>query len=258
MRDDNLTRTKNFGKIYNCHMNKEVLVMFYDEKQALKACEDEPSLIFDLIKEGYYELVDELITRNKVDINIVDGAGNDVIARLLKVKQYDLVLKFIRKRTWDPNHQNLDGNTLGHILVKDGSIASLKIIEQLTKNKNYLLNIKNNNGETVLDRAISNNYIYPALKILEAKRFNNIDVLSFKNLYRACIKNTYYGKYSKLNNLETIVDSLEKKEDLMPSMQKLLSNITDNLDVIKYEIMQNESNLLEKMINSSLQDTIME
>ena len=257
-RDDNLTRVHNFDKIYNCHMNKEVLVMFYDEKQALKACEDEPSLIFELIKEGYYELVDELVTKNKVDINTVDSVGNDIIARLLKVKQYDLVLKFMRKRTWNPNHQNLDGNTLGHILVKDGSVASLKIIEQLTKNKNYLLNTKNKHGETVLDRAINNNYIYPALKILESKRFNNIDVLSFKKLYHACIKSTYYGKYSKLNNLEMIVDSLEKKEDLMPSMQKLLTAITDNMEVIKHEIMRNESSLLDDMINSSLVDTIMQ
>lgn len=232
--------------------------MFYDEKQVLKACEDDPSLIFDLIKEGCYEIVDGIITKNKVDINLTDTAGNDVIARLFKAKQYDLVLKFMRKRNWNPNHQNLDGNTLGHILVKDSSIHSLKIVEQLTKNKKYLLNIKNKNGETVLDRAIQSNYIYPALKILEAKRFNNIDVLSFKNLYRACIKNTYYGKYSKLNNLEMIVDSLEKKDNLVPSMKKLLTNITDNMDVIKYEIMQDESFVLENMINSSLGDTIMQ
>ena len=54
--------------------------MFYDEKQALRACEEEPSLIFELIKEGYYHLVDELISKNKVDINTVDFAGNDVVA----------------------------------------------------------------------------------------------------------------------------------------------------------------------------------
>ena len=120
--------------------------MFYDEKQALRACEEEPSLIFELIKEGYYHLVDELISKNKVDINTVDFAGNDVVARLLKAKQYDLVLKFIRKRSWNLNHQNLDGNTIGHLLVKDTSVSALKILEHLTKSKRYLLNIKNKNG----------------------------------------------------------------------------------------------------------------
>ena len=187
----NLTMSDNFARIYNCQTNREVLYMFYDEKQALRACEEEPSLIFELIKEGYYDLVDELISKNKVDINTVDVAGNDVVCRLLKARQYDLVLKFIRKRSWNPNHQNLDGNTIGHLLVRDTSVPALKILECLTRSKRYLLNIKNKNGETVLDRAIHSQSAYPALKILEEKRFNNIDVLSFKNLYQLCIKNNW-------------------------------------------------------------------
>ena len=230
--------------------------MFYDEKQALKACEEEPSLIFELIKEGYYHLVDELISKNKVDINTVDVAGNDVVARLLKVKQYDLVLKFIRKRRWNLNHQNLDGNTIGHLLVKDTSVSALKILEHLTKSKKYLLNIKNKNGETVLDRAIHNQSAFQALKILEEKRFNNIDVLSFKHLYKLCIKNSYYGKYSKLTNLESIIDSLEKKDGLGTSMNILIERIVDNMEVIKHEIVKDKYSLLDKMINTSLKESV--
>ena len=230
--------------------------MFYDEKQALKACEEEPSLIFELIKEGYYYLVDELISKNKVDINTVDTAGNDVVARLLKAKQYDLVLKFIRKRSWHVNHQNLDGNTIGHLLVKDTSISALKILEHLTKSEKYLLNIKNKNGETVLDCAVHNQSAFQALKILEEKRFNNIDVLSFKGLYQLCIKNNYYGKYSKLTNLEYIVDSLEKKEELIPSMNKLLENIVNNMEAIKHDLLRGKVSLLEKMIDISLTEAI--
>ena len=52
--------------------------------------------------------------------------------------------------------------------------------------------------------------------------------MSFRNLCYASIKNVYYGKYSKLNNLEIIVESLEKK-DLIPSMQVLVDKINDNL-----------------------------
>lgn len=230
--------------------------MFYDEKQALRACEEEPSLIFELIKEGYYHLVDELISKNKVDINTVDFAGNDVVARLLKAKQYDLVLKFIRKRSWNLNHQNLDGNTIGHLLVKDTSVSALKILEHLTKSKRYLLNIKNKNGETVLDRAIHNQSAFSALKILEERRFNNIDVLSFKQLYQLCIKNNYYGKYSKLTNLENIVDSLEKKDDLVPSMSELLDKIVDNMEVIKHDLMKGKLSLLDQMINTSLRESV--
>ncbi len=230
--------------------------MFYDETQALRACEEEPSLIFELIKEGYFDLVDELISKNKVDINTVDVAGNDVCYRLLKAKQYDLVMKFIRKRSWNVNHQNLDGNTIGHLLVKDTSISALKILESLMKSKRFLLNIKNNRGKTMLDVAIEVQNTMPALKILEEKRFNNIDVLSFKHLYKLCIKNSYYGKYSKLTNLESIIDSLEKKDGLGTSMNILVERIVDNMEVIKHEIVKNKYSLLDKMINTSLKESV--
>ena len=230
--------------------------MFYDETQSLRACEEEPSLIFELIKEGYFDLVDELISKNKVDINTVDVAGNDVCYRLLKAKQYDLVMKFIRKRSWNVNHQNLDGNTIGHLLVRDTSISALKILESLMKSKRFLLNIKNNRGKTMLDVAIEVQNTMPALKILEEKRFNNIDVLSFKHLYKLCIKNSYYGKYSKLTNLESIIDSLEKKDGLGTSMNILIERIVDNMEVIKHEIVKNKYSLLDKMINTSLKESV--
>ena len=230
--------------------------MFYDETQALRACEEEPSLIFELIKEGYFDLVDKLISKNKVDINTVDVAGNDVCYRLLKAKQYDLVMKFIRKRSWNVNHQNLDGNTIGHLLVRDTSISALKILESLMKSKRFLLNIKNNRGKTMLDVAIEVQNTMPALKILEEKRFNNIDVLSFKHLYKLCIKNSYYGKYSKLTNLESIIDSLEKKDGLGTSMNILVERIVDNMEVIKHEIVKNKYSLLDKMINTSLKESV--
>ena len=230
--------------------------MFYDETQALRACEEEPSLIFELIKEGYFDLVDELISKNKVDINTVDVAGNDVCYRLLKAKQYDLVMKFIRKRSWNVNHQNLDGNTIGHLLVRDTSISALKILESLMKSKRFLLNIKNNRGKTMLDVATEVQNTMPALKILEEKRFNNIDVLSFKHLYKLCIKNSYYGKYSKLTNLESIIDSLEKKDGLGTSMNILVERIVDNMEVIKHEIVKNKYSLLDKMINTSLKESV--
>ena len=230
--------------------------MFYDETQALRACEEVPSLIFELIKEGYFDLVDELISKNKIDINTVDVAGNDVCYRLLKAKQYDLVMKFIRKRSWNVNHQNLDGNTIGHLLVRDTSISALKILESLMKSKRFLLNIKNNRGKTMLDVAIEVQNTMPALKILEEKRFNNIDVLSFKHLYKLCIKNSYYGKYSKLTNLESIIDSLEKKDGLGTSMNILVERIVDNMEVIKHEIVKNKYSLLDKMINTSLKESV--
>ena len=234
-------------------MDKEVFEMFYDEQQAFNACSEEPSLIFALIKEGHFSVVEALVEKNKVDVNLYDSLGNDVVTRLLKAKQYELVLKLMKKRSWDMNHQNIDGDTFGHILALDNSVSALMIVSELIKKKNYMPNIKNNKGETIFDRAINNNYIGAAFKILEDKRFNNISVLSFRNLCYASIKNVYYGKYSKLNNLEIIVESLEKKE-LVPSMQILVDKINDNLEEIKNEIMDDGFSVLENIIETSLEE----
>ena len=58
--------------------------MFYDETQATLACEEEPSLIFELIKEGHLELVDKLIKKKIVSLNTIDEGGNTILMRLLK------------------------------------------------------------------------------------------------------------------------------------------------------------------------------
>ena len=122
-------------------------------------------------------------------------------------------------------------------------------MEQLKKKINFTPNIKNNKGETVLDKAINNNYIYTAFKILEDKRFNDIDLITFKKLCYVCVKNTYYGKYSRLNNLEVIVGNLDKKE-LEPNMRKVIDVISDNMDIIKVDILRDRSSVLENIINS--------
>ncbi len=216
------------------------------------SCKGDSSIVFSLIKQERFDLVEEMIQNNEIDVNAVDVVGNDVVTRLLKARQYDLVLKLMKKRNWDVNHQNDDGNTFGHILAQDDSVATVLIIEQLTKKKNYLPNIKNKRGETALDRAINSNYICCAFKILEDKRFNNISIFSFKNLFNVTIKNSLYGKYSKITNLEIIVDSLERKE-LDQNMSELVQRISDNMDLIKRDIMKhNRVDVIEGIIEQSI------
>ena len=223
--------------------------MFYDEVQAIKACEEEPSLIFELIKEGHYGLVNKLLSKKIVSINQTDNAGNDVLTKLLKVRQYDLVLKHMKNTDWDFNHQNYDGNTFGYYLVTINYVNVLDIIKQLKKNKDFSPNIKNKKGETLLDKSINENYIYTTLKILEDKRFNNIDIMSFKKIFDTYITNSSYGKYSKLDNLKSIVDMLEKKDSLLPNVKELVEEISNNMDTIKIDIMKNRYRRLEYMIN---------
>ena len=179
---------------------------------------------------------------------MIDGVGNDIVTRLLKAKQYDLVIEVMKKRNWDVNHQNEEGNTFGHILAQDDSAMAVKVMEQLTKKKNYLPNIKNNRGETAMDIALSNHYLCTAFKILEDKRFDNIDIFSFKNLLRVTIKSKFYGKYSKIMNLDIIVSNLEKK-NLDIKVRELVENIRRNMETIKSEIMNNSLFLLETIVN---------
>lgn len=226
--------------------------MFYDEVKAVKACEDDPSLIFEMIKEGHMDLVDKILSMKKVDINTTDQAGNDIITRLLKAKEYALVLKYMKRKDWNINHQNLDGNTFAHYLVSINYVYVLDIIKALKRNKEFIPNLKNKQGQTILDKSINESYIYTTLKILEDSRFNMIDIVSFKKLYDTYIKNSCYGKYSKVNNLVIIIDSLNKKTGLLPKMQELVNNIKDNMDIIKKEIMKNKSKYLDEIINDVL------
>ena len=79
--------------------------MFYDEDKAMLACEEDPSLIFEMIKEEHFETVDKLLSKHKININVCDESGNDILVRLLKKGQYDLVLKHMKNKDWDINHQ---------------------------------------------------------------------------------------------------------------------------------------------------------
>ena len=170
--------------------------MFYDETKTINACDEEPSLIFELLKENHISLIDKILSRKTFDINVVDEQGNNILTRLLKKGCYDIVLKHMKDKRWNVNHQNNDGDTFAHILVSMNYVNVVEIIKCLKKNKNFLPNLRNNDGETILDKSIKNSYIYTTAKILEDDRFDNIGILSFKKLYDAYINTNHYGKYT--------------------------------------------------------------
>lgn len=227
--------------------------MFYDEKQAIEKVEEEPSQIFNLIDEGHLELVDKILRKKSTDINLVNDHEEDIISYLLKKNHYDLVLKHMKNKEWDVNHQDSNGNTFAHILVTKKYLEVIDIIKQLHKNKNFLPNIRNKQGQTILDRSINNNYIYTTVKILEDERFNNIDLVSFKNLYENYIKNDNYGTYSKMNNLEVIVDNLKEKE-LLPKLTKIINSLTNNFEEVKKLVKTGDIKTLDTMIYGILKE----
>ena len=227
--------------------------MFYDEKQAIEKCEEEPSQIFNLIDEGHLELVEKILRKKSTNININNEKEEEILSYLLKKGHYSLVLKFMNKKDWDVNHQNIDGNTFAHILVTKKYLEVIDIIKNLLKNKNFIPNIRNKNGETILDISINNGYIYTTLKILEDNRFNNIDLISFKNLYETYIKSNNYGVYSKMNNLEVIVDNLKDKE-LLPKVNKIINSIANNIEEIKKLVKEDNIKILDNIIYGVLNE----
>ena len=219
--------------------------------QLVNACKEDPSLIFTYIKEEKYREVAELVAGNIVNINTVDNIGNNILMRLLKAKQYELVMILMKKKNWNVNHQNAEGNTFGHLLALDESPITVKVAEALIKKSKFSPNIKNNSNQTVLDIALNNNHLCMAFKILEDKRFTNINMFSFKNLFNVTVRNKLYGKYSKITNLEIIIDSLNKK-DLDTDLENLIDYIKNNMDSIKQSILNNRFSILDSIINEEL------
>ena len=219
----------------------------------MKEIEGDPTGIFSLINRGEFELVNDLLEKNIVNINTIDYNGNDVLARLLKANQYNLVLTYIKKRNWNVNHQNKDGDTFGHLLACYNGVGSIKIVDALMKKKNFLPNIRNNKGETILDKATNNNYLITSLKILEDKRFTSIDLYDFKNLFKISLNNNNYGSYSKVKNFNSIINSLSKKS-LQPNMQLLVDRINDNKEAIRKDIKNDSVEIMENIINTTIEE----
>lgn len=228
--------------------------MFYDEAQAIKACEDEPSLIFELIKEGHIELVDKILKNKIVSLNEVDLDGNTVLMKLLKLKQYKIVEKYIGNSEYLINHQNNDGNTFTHILATKDYLHTANIIRKVKRNKLFSPNIRNNDGYTILDLAVNSGNLSTSLKFLEDKRLNDIDVLTFVNLYKMFIKNDRFGKYTKLTNFETIISELSKKSKLLPKVEELIISIKNDYNNIKNEIMSNNLTVIDNIMNNVLME----
>lgn len=236
-------------------LRQEVYFMFYDETVAAQQVSEEPSLVFELIKEEHTDFVAKLLSKRIISVNVTDENGDSLLMKLLRVGRYDIVLKHMSDKEFDINHQNLEGDTFAHILAGIHYVNVVDIIQKLKKNKNFIPNIKNNKGETILDKSINEKYIYTTVKILEDTRFDNIDILSFKNLYNAYIKNREYGKYAKLTNFDMILENLDKKQ-LLPRMEVLVSAMKNNYETIKKELIKNNVKVIDEMIDTCLVESI--
>ena len=229
--------------------------MFYDVGQAVSLCCNDNSLIFKLIKEDEKCVVRRVLEEPHFNYNICDSNGNSLIMWLLKGKYYDELSKILDNPKVDINHQNNDGDTFAHMLVMVNYLEVKEIIEKLLKRVEFMPNIKNNKGETILDKSINSNYIYTTSKILSDRRFNNINMVSFKNLYDTYIKSNNYGKYSKLDNLTLIVNNLQKK-NLNEHLSLLISLFRRNRKVIYEEITNSDTTRMDFLIDYVVKEMI--
>lgn len=229
--------------------------MFYDIEQAINACEEEPALVFVAIKNNYRDVYEKVLEKEDYNFNLVDENGNNILMKLLKNKDYDLIAKYISNPRISINHQNNDGDTFMHLLVQHNYLDIKEIFEKVLKRIDFLPNIKNNNNESILDKSINNNYIYTVIKILSDNRFNSISLYSFKKLYEAYIKSNNYGTYSKLNNYVLIFDNLKKKS-LMPSMSKLLKILKSKEKTILSDLGESKLDNLDQIINNVIEETM--
>ncbi|MBQ6547276.1 MAG: ankyrin repeat domain-containing protein [Bacilli bacterium] len=225
--------------------------MFYDEIQAIEKCEEEPSQIFNLIDEGHLETLEKILRKKWASVNITNSHDDDILSYLLEKGHYETVLKLMKKQDWNVNHQNKDGNTFAHILVSKKYLEVIDITKELYKNKRFIPNIRNKNGETILDISLYKDNIYTAVKILKDKRFNNIDLMSFKNLYEKYVKNDKYGTYSKINNLQVIIDNLKDRQ-LLPKLNKVIDTLSNDLNDIKKSLKQGNIETLDNVIYNVL------
>ena len=229
--------------------------MFYDIDKAIDACDEEPSLVFEAIKNNYRDVYEKVLEKENFDFNLVDLDGNNVLMRLLKNKDYDLISKYITNSLISINHQNNNGDTLMHMLVTHNYLDIKDIFEKILSRKDFLPNIKNNDGESILDKSINNNYIYTVIKILSDNRFNSVSLYSCKKLYEAYIKSNNYGTYSKLNNYVLIFDNLKKKT-LTTSMNKLLSILKSKEKLILSDLEESKLDNLDNIINNVIEETM--
>ena len=222
----------------------------FTSEQAIKAIEEDPSIIFELIKTDNDELLNHMLDESLIDVNLVSSNNDNLAIKLLKSAKYELVLKVIKNKNWNVNYQNDDKETFGHILAKINNVAVVPIFKELKKNKNFDINIRNKDDKTIFDISVESHNSYVSTKIIEDERFNDINIFEFLKFYETYIDTNEYGKYSKINMIESILTMDGRYVNTR--MQELLNHLKDNVKNIKKDIENDDYNLLKSIIKECI------
>lgn len=222
----------------------------FTSDQAIKAAEEDPSIIFELIKTDNDELLNHMLDESLIDVNLVSSNNDSLAIKLLKSAKYELVLKVIKNKNWNVNYQNDDKETFGHILAKINNVAVVPVFKELKKNKNFDINIRNKDDKTIFDISVESHNAYVSTKIIEDERFNDINIFEFLKFYETYIDTNEYGKYSKINMIESILTMDGRYVNTR--MQELLNHLKDNVKTIKKDIENDDYNLLKSIIKECI------
>lgn len=222
----------------------------FTSDQAIKAAEEDPSIIFELIKTDNDELLNHMLDESLIDVNLVSSNNDSLAIKLLKSAKYELVLKVIKNKNWNVNYQNDDKETFGHILAKINNVAVVPVFKELKKNKNFDINIRNKDDKTIFDISVESHNAYVSTKIIEDERFNDINIFEFLKFYETYIDTNEYGKYSKINMIESILTMDGRYVNTR--MQELLNHLKDNVKNIKKDIENDDYNLLNSIIKECI------
>lgn len=222
----------------------------FTSDQAIKAAEEDPSIIFELIKTDNDELLNHMLDESLIDVNLVSSNNDNLAIKLLKSAKYELVLKVIKNKNWNVNYQNDDKETFGHILAKINNVAVVPVFKELKKNKNFDINIRNKDDKTIFDISVESHNSYVSTKIIEDERFNDINIFEFLKFYETYIDTNEYGKYSKINMIESILTMDGRYVNTR--MQELLNHLKDNFKNIKKDIENDDYNLLNSIIKECI------
>ncbi len=222
----------------------------FTSDQAIKAAEEDPSIIFELIKTDNDELLNHMLDESLIDVNLVSSNNDSLAIKLLKSAKYELVLKVIKNKNWNVNYQNDDKETFGHILAKINNVAVVPVFKELKKNKNFDINLRNKDDKTIFDISVESHNAYVSTKIIEDERFNDINIFEFLKFYETYIDTNEYGKYSKINMIESILTMDGRYVNTR--MQELLNHLKDNFKNIKKDIENDDYNLLKSIIKECI------
>ena len=222
----------------------------FTSDQAIKAAEEDPSIIFELIKTDNDELLNHMLDESLIDVNLVSSKNDSLAIKLLKSAKYELVLKVIKNKNWNVNYQNDDKETFGHILAKINNVAVVPVFKELKKNKNFDINIRNKDDKTIFDISVESHNAYVSTKIIEDERFNDINIFEFLKFYETYIDTNEYGKYSKINMIDSILTMDGRYVNTR--MQELLNHLKDNVKNIKKDIENDDYNLLKSIIKECI------